>query len=99
MASRLMYCTQTETGIGVDGGYSDVVAADYTRFVCAYCLPDMLRQVWAFSIALYVSIHQGMSYLDVRVRFHIDGKVRNFHMMAIPLLERHTGKNMFGVLV
>jgi hypothetical protein len=40
-----------------------------------------------------------MSYLDVRVRFHFAGKLLNFHLMAIPLFERHTGENTFDVVV
>jgi hypothetical protein len=101
MASRLMDCTRAESGLGIYGGCSAVVASNYTRLVCAYCLQtlsDVLRQVWAFSIALDGSIHQGMSYLDVRVPFHFAGKLLNFHLMAIPLFERHTGENMFNVL-
>jgi hypothetical protein len=101
MASRLMDCTRAESGLGIYGGCSAVVASNYTWLVCAYCLQtlsDVLRQVWAFSIALDGSIHQGMSYVDVRVRFHFAGKLLNFHLMAIPLFERHTGENMFNVL-
>jgi hypothetical protein len=73
MASRLMTCTRAESGLGVYGGCSDVVASNYVRFVCAYCLQivsNAVRQVWAFSIALDGSIHQGMSYLDLRVRLN-----------------------------
>jgi hypothetical protein len=104
IAARLMDCTQAESGLGIMyGGCTATVASNYTRFVCAYCLQvlsDVLRQVWAFSITLDESIHQGKSYLDIRVRFHVRGKLFNFHLMAIPLLcERHTSQNMFDVLV
>ena len=102
MASRLMDCTQAESGISLYGGCSDVVASNYTRFVCAYALQilsDVLETTWAFSIALDGSTHQGLSYLDLRVRFQLKGKLFNFHLMAIPLFERHTGANMFDVLV
>lgn len=52
--------------------YSDFGASNNTRFVCANCLQmlsDVQEQVWAFSIALDGSTHQGLSYLDLRVRF------------------------------
>ena len=101
MASRLMDCTRAESGIAAYGGCSDVVASNYTRFVCAYALQilsDVLGSRWAFAIALDGSTHQGLSYLDVRVRFEYIGILFNFHLMAIPLFERHTGENMFSVL-
>lgn len=101
MASRLMECTKTESGMSVYGGCSDVVASNYTRIVCAHSLQklsDVMQNVWAFSLALDGSTHQGMSYLDVRIRFHWKGKLLNFHLMAIPLFERHTGVNMFVAL-
>jgi hypothetical protein len=97
-----MDCTRAESGLGICGGCSAVVASNYTRLVCAYCLQtlsDVLRQVWAFSIALDGSIHQGMSYVNVRVRFHFASKLLNLHLMAIPLFDRHTGENVFDVLV
>lgn len=96
-----MDCTRDESGMSVYGGCSDVVAAEYTRFVCAYALQilsDVLRNLWAFSLALDGATHQGMSYLDVRIRFEWKGSLLNFHLMAIPLFERHTGENMFDVL-
>ncbi|KAF1782349.1 hypothetical protein GQ600_6162 [Phytophthora cactorum] len=57
----------------------------------------MLSNVWAFSLAFDSSNHQSRSYLDVRVRFGITGKIQNFHLVAIPLYERHTGAYMFDV--
>ena len=39
-----------------------------------------------------------MSHLDVQTRFHINGSLLNFHLMAIPFFEKHTGENMFVVL-
>jgi hypothetical protein len=40
-----------------------------------------------------------MSYLDVLVRFTIKSTVFNFHVLAIPLYNHHTGEHMFDVLV
>lgn len=101
MASRLMDCTQAESGMAVYGGCSYLVTSSYTRIVCANALQilsDVLKEVWAFSVALDGSTHQGFSYLDIRVRFHWKGELLNFHLMALPLYERHTGDNMFEVL-
>ena len=62
-------------------------------------LSDILSSVWGFSIALDSSTHQGKGYLDTRVRFYLRGKLHNFHVLAIPLFERHTAENMFRVAV
>ena len=59
---------------------------------------SILSKLWSFSIALDSSTHQGMSYLDMRIWFHWKGSIWNFHLMAIPLFEHHTGENMFSVL-
>ena len=39
-----------------------------------------------------------MSYLDVRSRVNIESNIQNFHLLAIPLFDRHTAANMFVVL-
>jgi len=87
--------------MSVFGGCNDVMASNYTCIVCAallQILSDVISQVWAFSLAFDGSTHQGMSYLDVRVRFVWLGVLYNFHLMAIPLFVRHTGENLFRVL-
>jgi hypothetical protein len=53
------------------------------------------RSSWAFSIAADGSTHYGKSYLDNRIRVHINGKLYNIHALAIPMFEKHTGENMF----
>lgn len=101
MAARMMKCVREESGIAMFGGCSDVVASSYIRVVCAaslQILSDSLSKIWAFSIAFDGSTHQGMSYLDVRVRFVVKSVLYNFHLMAIPLFERHTGAAMFDTL-
>jgi hypothetical protein len=40
-----------------------------------------------------------MSYLDVRIIFSVHDVMYNFHLLALPLFDRHTGENMFDVLV
>ena len=101
MLSRLVDCTQVESSMVVYVGCSDVVASSYTRAVCADSMQiflDVMREVWDFAIEVYGSTRQGMSYLYVCVRFHWKGELLKFHLMPIPLYERHTGENMFEVL-
>ncbi|KAH6570906.1 hypothetical protein BASA60_007513 [Batrachochytrium salamandrivorans] len=102
MASRLMQATVEESRLAYLRGCSDTIASDYARIVCAASLQkisEALEAVWAFSIALDCSTHQSTSYLDVRCRFCLNEIIYNFHLMAIPLFESHTGENMFATLV
>jgi hypothetical protein len=101
MASCLMDCTKGESDMSIFGGCSDVVTSNYTHIVCAHSLQiisDIMQQTWALTLAFNRSTHQGMSYLDVQTRFHINGSLFNFHLMAIPLFKQHTGEIMFVVL-
>ena len=38
-------------------------------------------------------------YIDVRIRFYLNGTINNFHILAIPMRERHTGAYQFGLVV
>ena len=38
----------------------------------------------------------GSLYLDVRIRFYLNGTINNFHILAIPMRERHTKAYPFG---
>jgi len=85
------------------GSLTDTKVAGYARIVLAHSLqlistilnPGKNRSCWAFSLASDASTHYGSSYLDNRIRVHIDGKLHNFHLIAIPMYEKHSGKNMF----
>jgi hypothetical protein len=77
------------------------LVATYARIVCAsnfQRLAKFLREHWTFSIALDSATHQSTSYLDVRLRLFIASSVQNFHLFALPLLDRHTGAVMFDMI-
>jgi hypothetical protein len=101
MASRLIQSTVDSCGFGYLRCINGAIAANYARVACSVSLQllsDLLSNVWAFAIALDCSTHQATSYLDVRCRFFFNGDMQNFHLLAIPLFERHTGENMFKTL-
>jgi hypothetical protein len=78
---------------------SKVIA--YTRFICAMAyqmIADVLRSVWAFSIALDGGNKSNTSYLDVRIRFCVNEVVHNLHLVALPMRQRHTGEYMFNIV-
>ena len=85
------------------GYVQDWTVANYARLVCALNLQklsDILRRdsTWAFALANDASTHYGKSYFDNRVRFHLDGIIHNYHVLAIPIFDRHTGENMFNLI-
>jgi hypothetical protein len=101
MASKLVQHVKDETGIAYYGGCSDSISANYIRFVCAsglQILSTALKSSRVFSIAVDSSTHQGHSYLDTRVRFCVGSVLYNFHLLAIPLYDRHTGEEKFLTL-
>ena len=61
----------------------------------------MLRSdaVWFFSIAVDAAKNRGVSYLDVRFRLVRSGVLTNYHLMAIPFSDSHTGENMCQLFV
>jgi hypothetical protein len=114
MLSRKFWVLHSNCGsflipIGVSriGNLTDTKVASYARIVLARSLelittildPRKSRCAWAFSLANDASTHYGRSYLDNRIRIHTDGKLYNFHLVAIPMYETHTGENMFNLVV
>ena len=55
--------------------------------------------VRAFSIGIDAGNNAGMSYLDVRMRCYLQNNLRCFHLLAIPMRERHTGEYQFYLVV
>ena len=95
------------TGVSRIGNLTDMKVASYARIVLARSLqlittildPRKNRSAWAFSLANDMSTHYGRSYLDNRIRVHVDGKLHNLHLIAILMYEAHTGQNMFHLVV
>ncbi|KAH6583989.1 hypothetical protein BASA61_007792 [Batrachochytrium salamandrivorans] len=102
LAARMVQLVRDESGLSVYGGCNDLMASNYTRVACAVCLQvisDVLGKLNGYSIALDCSTLHGMSYLDIRVRFTLHGILYNFHLLALPLFDRHTGELMFEAFV
>lgn len=57
------------------------------------------RSTWAFSLVNDVSTYYGKSYFDNRIRVHVNGKLHNYHLVAIAMYEQHTGENMFTLVM
>ena len=80
--------------------------ANIARAICAINI-QMIAQIlcnnkstWAWSLANDSSTHFGKSYLDNRIRIHLDGTLYNLHVIAIPMHEpSHTGQYMFDLTI
>ncbi|KAH6577372.1 hypothetical protein BASA60_004062 [Batrachochytrium salamandrivorans] len=100
--SRQLQVIRDESGIAAYGGASDVTVSNYIRMCMAASLQklsEILGTTWAISIAFDCSTHQSRSYLDVRVRFFYENRICNYHLIALPMFERHTGANMSDLIV
>ena len=76
--------------------------SSYVRIACASNLQTIaaiLKESWAFSIALDGRNKSDTSYLDVRIRVVSSrGVLLNLHLLAIPMSERHAGEHMFELV-
>jgi hypothetical protein len=88
--------------MGIMGSISDVDVAHHCRMVCAINLQymkELFRSIWAFAIAIDAGNNAGTAYLDLRMRCFFQGGLHNFHILAIPMRERHTGEYQYDLVV
>ncbi|CAI5737301.1 unnamed protein product [Hyaloperonospora brassicae] len=82
-------------------GMNQAKVAVFVRVQCGanyQTISNVLRLVWAFSIALDASICQGTSYVDIRVRFIWQRKLFNLHVISVIRFGLHTGVTQFEML-
>jgi len=104
--ARILDNTKRRTGLSKIGTITDAQVANLTIAICAINLQLIAKilqnskSTWAWSLANDSSTHFGKSYLDNRVRFHLNGTLHNIHVIAIPMHESsHTGQYMFDLTV
>ncbi|KAK1945360.1 hypothetical protein P3T76_003893 [Phytophthora citrophthora] len=88
LASRMVQCTKEETKIACYGGCSEHRIAGFVRAVIASNLQKialMMRSSWAYAIATDAAVHQGSSFLDIRVRLWQNGGLQDFHLLTVPV--------------
>jgi hypothetical protein len=101
-ASKIYQTVKEETRMGCLGTASNGEVAQKCRIICAINLQymkEMFENVWAFAIGLDAGNNAGSSYVDVQVRCYFKGYIQNFHMLATPMRERHTGEYQFDLVV
>ncbi len=50
--------------------------------------------VWLFALIADSSMHQSVSYLDIRICVCPNGSLENLHLIAMPFYDRHTTENI-----
>jgi hypothetical protein len=60
------------------------------------CIAELLRQCWAFFVALNMVTHMATSYYDVHICICHKSTMHDFHLLSIPVHERHTGEIIFN---
>ena len=97
--AQVMLETKELLGIGSIGSCSEGIVSRYARFICAMnmqCIVELLRKSWAFSVALDMATHMATAYCDVRIRICHKSTVHDFHLLSIPVHDRHTGEIIFN---
>jgi hypothetical protein len=100
MAARMVQLVRDESGLAIKSGCSELVASNYTRVTCAEALltfADTFSRVSVFLLPVLPLL--SMVCPIWTCRFTIKSTVFNFHVLAIPLYNHHTGEHMFDVLV
>jgi hypothetical protein len=96
--SQVIMETKEVLGIGSTGSWSAAIVSLYARFICAMnlqCIAELLRQCWAVSVALDMATHMATSYCAIRIRICHKSTMHDFHLLPIPVHERHTGETIF----
>ena len=91
-----------ETNLGTLGTVNKKEIIQLSRIICIMNLQfikNILKNIWAFSIAFDAGNNLNSSYLDVRIRFYYKNKINNIHLLAIPMKKHHTGKYQFDLIV
>ncbi|KAI2514226.1 hypothetical protein MHU86_119 [Fragilaria crotonensis] len=100
-ASRVMQDMKETLGLSALGSMCPQKVSSFVRIVCASNLQTIsaiLKESWAFSIALDGGNKSDTTYLDVRIRVVSScGVLSNLHLLAIPMRDRHTGEHMYDL--
>ncbi len=97
LASRIFQVTKEELHFGQIGSVSEKKVIDYVRIVVATPLQyikDLLEKSWCYSVAFDGATYIHTSYLDIRVRVFNGDDIQNIHVIALPMVDRHTGEHM-----
>jgi hypothetical protein len=95
-ASNVLRETHQRTRLNKLSGVRESDVAKYIRAIVAVNLHKMSsllqsKECLEFSIAFEGATKHGISFIDARLRMHVEGEIQNLHLLAVPLYERNTG--------
>jgi hypothetical protein len=102
MVSRQVAAAREELKLGYLSGCNETKVSAFVRVALAanmQTLKSLLAGCWVFSIAFDSATVGSTPLFDIRVRFAVKGCLFCFHLIAMPLIGRHTGPNMFDAFV
>ena len=85
--------------IGIIGSCSEEIVSRYARFICSMnlqCIVEILRKCWAFYVALDMATHMETAYCNFCISIYHQTTVHDFHILSIPVHDRHTGEIIFN---
>ena len=94
-----MLDTKELLGIRSIGSFSEGIVSHYACFICLMnlqCIVELLRKFWAFSVVLNMLTHMATACCDVRICICHKTAVHDFHLLSIPVHDRHTGEIIFN---
>ena len=101
-ADCMLQHTKERSRLASIGACSDSTISKYARIACAINLQkvyDLLEEAWTFLVALDISKHMSMSYLDIRICLHLNmHDIVNVHLLAFPVYKSHTAAVIFDTL-
>ncbi|CAM6012092.1 unnamed protein product [Sphagnum balticum] len=80
-------------------GFNDHIVSQYVCMGVAINLQrisDILSfpREWLFALVADSSMHQSVSYLDIRIRVCPNGSLKNLHLITMSFYDRHTTENI-----
>ena len=106
MAAGLAFCqvahvmldTKDLLGIRSIDSCSEGIVRHYARLICSMnlkCIVELLRKLWAFSVALDTTTHMATAYCDVCIHICHKTTVHDLHLLSITVHDRHTCEIIF----
>ena len=96
--TRIFHATKEETNLGYLCSINILKVIGYVRTLFAFLLKsilDILKKPWCYSVAFDGATNQHTSYFDIRLWLFHNGEVKNIHVIALPMFDRHARDYMF----
>lgn len=99
--TQVMLHTKQLLGNGSIGSISEAIVSLYACGICAMKLQgnvELLRKCWAFSVGINMATHMAIRYWYIRIRVCYKSAIHDFHLLAVPVYDRHTVESVFNTL-